>query len=332
MIINTYNGEDVIEETIYSILNQSYHDFEIIVVDDCSQDHTVGKVRKISDPRIRVFINEKNRGAAYSIQKGMVKARGDYIAKTDQDDISYRKRLEKQLIYMENHPDVFLCGCYHDLFYSYEDRRPCERVKHLRTNEYRYTLLFMYSGFIHSSFFFRRMEAERKGIRYTSFTFSEDYSFLIQAATKARIGLVRDVLVGYRMHDGQLTNRMSPFEENMKLIETFSKNMGLSRKWREIAIKGIGGRLETINEFEKYIKLFYIFAKKCNISVSDPRDKAIMIYVFRNAMKRQRQRNIIELLAYVLSGLCDWRFIFSDRGKTYVRHCLANGLRRTDIF
>ena len=92
-----YNIETFIEHTINSVLNQTYHNFELILVDDCSTDNTLEIVKGFSDDRIQLLINVENQGAGRSRNKGLSAAKGDYIAYLDADDIWHPEKLEKQI-------------------------------------------------------------------------------------------------------------------------------------------------------------------------------------------------------------------------------------------
>lgn len=96
-----YNCEKFALKTVHSVLSQSYSNVELIIVDDCSKDKTVEIIRQINDERIRLLINEKNSGAAFSRNVALKVATGDYIAFLDGDDIWLPGKLEKQVSYME---------------------------------------------------------------------------------------------------------------------------------------------------------------------------------------------------------------------------------------
>lgn len=112
IIINAYNAEKHLETTIQSIINQTYSDWELILVDDGSKDDTFRIMKRQSelDSRIRVLKNEKNLGIPRSINLGIDNARGNYIAKIDADDVADSTRLERQIKYLEENPDVDLVG------------------------------------------------------------------------------------------------------------------------------------------------------------------------------------------------------------------------------
>ncbi|EAJ7443814.1 glycosyltransferase family 2 protein, partial [Campylobacter jejuni] len=97
-----YNRQEYIVDAIESILNQTYSNFEFIIIDDCSTDNTYEIVKKYAenDKRIIVLKNEKNQGIVYALNRGFSIAKGKYIARMDDDDISLPNRLEKQVEYM----------------------------------------------------------------------------------------------------------------------------------------------------------------------------------------------------------------------------------------
>ena len=107
-----HNTEKYLSDAIESILNQTYSDFELIIVDDGSTDHSLEIIRQYekSDPRIKVIVNEVNLGISKSRNKGLAAARGEYIANMDSDDICFKDRLEKQINYFKEYPDTLVLG------------------------------------------------------------------------------------------------------------------------------------------------------------------------------------------------------------------------------
>lgn len=100
IITPTYNCNKYVRKTILSVLNQTYDNFEIIIVDDCSNDSTIEEIKRIKDERIKLFVNKKNQGAAYCRNLAISKATGDYIAFLDGDDLWIKNKLEEQLSFM----------------------------------------------------------------------------------------------------------------------------------------------------------------------------------------------------------------------------------------
>ena len=97
IIMAAYNAERTISEAIQSVVNQTYIDWELIVVDDCSQDQTKEVVRSFMDSRIRMLQNEKNSGVSYTRKKGLESANGEWIAILDSDDKWEPDKLQKQI-------------------------------------------------------------------------------------------------------------------------------------------------------------------------------------------------------------------------------------------
>ena len=104
--MSVYNGERYLREAEDSILQQTFKDFEFLIVDDGSTDTSVVTIRSYSDKRIRLIVNETNVGLAASLNIGIDCARGRYIARMDCDDISLPDRLEKQVAFLESHGDI----------------------------------------------------------------------------------------------------------------------------------------------------------------------------------------------------------------------------------
>ena len=113
LIMSVYNGEDYLAETMDSILAQSFADWELVVINDCSTDGTAQILSQYADrdQRVRVYPNEVNLRLPSSLNRAMTYAQGKYIARMDADDICLPDRLEKQYAFMEAHPDVALSSC-----------------------------------------------------------------------------------------------------------------------------------------------------------------------------------------------------------------------------
>ena len=114
VVVPANNAERYISEAIESVLNQTFEDYELIIVNDGSTDRTEDIILDYQkmDPRIIYLKNEENLRICRTLNRGLEAARGDYIARMDADDWSYPARLEKQLDYMRNNPDVVLVGSF----------------------------------------------------------------------------------------------------------------------------------------------------------------------------------------------------------------------------
>jgi glycosyltransferase involved in cell wall biosynthesis len=110
VLMAVYNGERFLRQAVESILNQTFSDFEFLIINDGSTDRTPDILLSYHDPRIRIARNNHNIGLTKSLNLGLALARGEYIARQDADDISYSERLERQISFMRKNPDVVVLG------------------------------------------------------------------------------------------------------------------------------------------------------------------------------------------------------------------------------
>jgi len=103
-----YNGGALLKLAVHSILQQSFSDWELIILDDASTDNSLEVMRSFDDARIRLVEGEINMGLSARLNMAIDMARGDYFARMDHDDIIYPQRLEKQLAYLQSHPKIDL--------------------------------------------------------------------------------------------------------------------------------------------------------------------------------------------------------------------------------
>ena len=111
VVMSVYNGERHLREAVDSILNQTFGDLEFIIVDDGSRDRTWEILQSYDDSRIVLLRNEQNIGLTKSLNRGLAATRGEYVARMDADDVSLPQRLERQVGFLDQHPEIGLVGC-----------------------------------------------------------------------------------------------------------------------------------------------------------------------------------------------------------------------------
>lgn len=109
VLLSVHNHENYVGKAIESVLSQTYQDWELIIIDDCSQDRSPDVVRQYEDERIQFYCLEENKGAILTFNELLKKATGEYIASLDSDDIWYDKKLEEQIAYLEQHEEMAAC-------------------------------------------------------------------------------------------------------------------------------------------------------------------------------------------------------------------------------
>lgn len=198
VVMPTYNREGLLPLSIESILNQTYRNFEFIIVDDGSTDGSVALIKEYQaiDPRIILIQNNRNRGIAYSRNRGHDIARGKYVMVMDSDDMSYPTRMEKQVRFLEENLDLSLVICFRDS----TDERLAFHYNGSRRNYEPLVLNGHYLG--HVEWMMRRSFFVKNNIRYSEKTVgADDYDILVSFLIKrGKIGYMDEPLVLHRTH------------------------------------------------------------------------------------------------------------------------------------
>ena len=256
VIMPVYNAEKYLDEAIQSILNQTYKDFEFIIINDGSTDKSLTIIEKHRniDERI-VLINRENRGLIASLNEGILKARGKYIARMDADDVSLPKRFEEQTRLMETeHLDI--CGC-HYFIVDQNNSYVSAKVVSCQV-DFNYMILARSVPFAHGSVMFKKSFFEVNDLKYgdTEFTKAEDYALWIQfACKKARISNVDGFLFKYRYLNESLSRQKVNYEHAIKLskkyiCENYNEILQIYYEYKL--------RIDTLNTFEKELLSYFL--------------------------------------------------------------------------
>lgn len=222
-----YNAEEFIEESIISILNQSFKDFELIIVNDGSTDNTVAIVEQIKDPRIKLVHNPENMGLQATRNRLLDLATGKYIAILDSDDIASPDRLEAQVSFLENHSEIALCGGHAEVI---DENDQFTGVKYIQPcNETLETFMLFGNPFVNSTVLFRKkVFLELKG--YRDYAPAEDFDLFVRIAAKHRVANLDKTLVKYRVHQSNVSkkeNHLQLKNEN-RILENLRSDLGLT--------------------------------------------------------------------------------------------------------
>ena len=197
-----YNAKAYVAEALESVLQQTYRDFELLVIDDGSTDDTRAIIERADDPRVSIAANDMNLGVVATLKKGLALSRGDFIARMDADDISEPDRFAKQRSYLESHPDVDIVGG--AIQYFGNIRRPHTVVFPTEHEDIRVALLF-YCPLAHPAVMFRRSLVTRNLLQYSEeFRHAEDYHLWSELLQHARAANLSDLVLRYRLHGKQV--------------------------------------------------------------------------------------------------------------------------------
>lgn len=193
--------EEYLREAIESILNQTFADFEFLILDDCPEDRREAIVKSYQDKRIKYIKNEKNLGITPSRNKLIDMSKGDYLAVFDHDDISMPTRLEKQVKYLDEHPECGVVGTkVSNIVYP--------KVSNDPTDDAEIKLALMKNCVIaHSSSMIRKSVLDKNNIRYEEkYSPAEDYALWCCLIPFTEFHNLDEVLFKYRDHDGNTSH------------------------------------------------------------------------------------------------------------------------------
>jgi glycosyltransferase involved in cell wall biosynthesis len=225
--MSVFNAEKYIEESIQSVLNQTYNNFEFIIINDGSKDNSLKIIKKFlsKDDRI-ILIDRENKGLVASLNEGILKSNGNFIARMDADDVCLPNRFEEQLNFMNNNSDVGVCGSWIELFG--DDFKT--KIWKLPCNDERLKAELLFSScFAHPSVMIRKNVLLDNDILYDeSYIHAEDFELWIRLSDITYFANINKVLLKYRMvkdsvsHKADLESK-SRFDIFQKI---FNKSLG----------------------------------------------------------------------------------------------------------
>jgi glycosyltransferase involved in cell wall biosynthesis len=247
VLMPVYNGEKYLNQAIDSILNQTYQNFEFLLINDGSTDTSRAIILNYSDARIRYLENEQNFGLIQTLNRGIAEANGSYIARMDADDVSRADRLLKQVDFLESNPSYGIVGSWCTVINT------SKKIEYHTSHASLQFALLNYCCFVHPSVMIRKSVLTENQLYFDShFVHSEDYEFWTRLLTITKAANLPDYLLAYREHEHQISSIYR--EEQMAMFSDIIRNY-LQRLDVEIP--------------ERFIQLFTI--EKLNVQHSGTR-------------------------------------------------------------
>ena len=330
VLMPVYNCRPFIEESVNSILNQTFKDFEFIIIDDCSTDGTYEYLQTLTDPRISIFRNKKNSGIAVSLNLGLEMAKGIYIARMDGDDISFPDRFAKQVTFMDEHPEIILCGG------GYQSIGSSKFIFVPKSSHEDIILYLMsYSPIAHPTVFFRTKTLTNNNIQYQpEFVPAEDYKMWTVLSKYGKLANITDIVLYYRVHKNQISSINTNIQSEIAKFVAFEYIMNFSKR-NEHTDSFCRKKINSIEDLKKYEDVEAIIKQtliekgiKANDCFFQERKKQYLIYsLIQNRYSITQAVNDMALLFKCRSTLGNM-FIFKHLIKclTYYKIAILLGV------
>lgn len=205
VLMSVYNGDQYLEDAIESILNQTFTDFEFIIVDDGSLDSSPSLLARYQqrDPRVLIHRLDRNRVLSAVLNFGINLARGEYIARMDADDISLPNRLQEQVAFMDAHPEVGVCGTWVELIGEFAG----QVWKSPKQHDAICARLIFCNNIAHPSVMLRLSVMQLYGLKYDeSIAYGQDYDLWSRALPFVKFAIIDAILLQYRLHASSITS------------------------------------------------------------------------------------------------------------------------------
>lgn len=337
VIMSVYNGESYLAEAIQSVCDQTFKDWELIIINDCSTDATAKILSEFAqkDARIKVHPNDVNLRLPRSLNKAISLSQGKYIARMDADDICLPDRLEKQYQFMEEHPDVSLSSCRfmtvkNGVYASGGSGGRCdsEAIK---------TMLLMANPILHPGVI-AKAEVMKEFNYDTSLTCTEDLELWTRmAAAGLKLQILPECLLIYRLHDKQITSTTLE-RQRTEVLKIQSKYYAallqeMDPQMQEFYIDGIYFRNKA------NIKKYLSYAKWLKSVTAANFDQTTVDYALFEVLAEYKRRGLSK--AKILRGMLFFNpfFIIKEMrrrktmAKTDIEKCItianARGLKQT---
>lgn len=316
VLMSVYNGDKYLREAIESILNQSFDDFEFIIINDASTDKSIDIIKSFNDKRILLINNEINLGLTKNLNRGIDLAKGIYIARMDVDDISHKDRFIKQIDFLKRNIDISLCGTLVSYF-GHSNYLAFSPVFH---NEIKFSMLSN-NSFAHPSVMWRKKDFESNGLRYNEeFYTAQDYELFSRVVQKLKTANISEHLLYYRTHDSQISKtKIKNQEYNARCI----KLNQLKYLYLQPSEKEIKAHLCLFDHyFEKYNDIQTLI---------DADEWMLKIYLANRKLLIYNEKLLLDFWKSKLFGsalyeydLNKWRFLISSNCVNYCNVSISN--------
>lgn len=217
ILMPVHNGEKYLREATDSILCQTFNDFVFLIIDDGSTDNSANIIKSYKDKRIVFLMNEKNIGISKTLNLGIDNSDTKYIARMDQDDISFPNRIAEQVNFMETNPNIGVCGTWMLAFNA--KNQSILKKRPIKNNAIKVAFLF-HNPIAHPTAMIRKNILDENNLRYDPlYDGLEDYDLWERISADAKMENIPKALLRYRLHETQLSRISMARQEKLDKIQ-----------------------------------------------------------------------------------------------------------------
>lgn len=275
ILLPAYNASLYLQQALDSIIEQTFNDFEVLLIDDGSSDNTSDIAREYSnrDVRIKYYKNEQNMGLIKTLNKGLMLAKGEYIVRMDSDDIMIKDRLHKQVVFMDANPECIVSGGQIRYFGDLKGRAP---KLPLHYEDLRYMALTN-CPLYHPTVIVRASSLKKLGLNYNeSYIHAEDYKLWsdIIMSTSNSVENIDDIILNYRISKDQITSKYKNVQDiiskqiRRENVDSILSSYGVNLP-KEIDYKVISVVSKLIKSEKKYSPILVLILFMLYMSIND---------------------------------------------------------------
>lgn len=250
IILPTYNRAHLIERSIRSVLEQTYSEFELIVVDDASTDDTREVIAAFGDPRIRYIALERNRGAAGARNEGVRQAQCPYIAFQDSDDVWHTDKLEKQMLAMEQAEQevaiIYSKYYYHSYNQAYDGYGPTEEIYERNKSGYIFPYLLLQNLVALPTVLAKREVFAECGMFREDWKCLEDYEWILRVAGVYQMRFLNEILLEVYATLECVSNQVGPYFKSRCALYQMYKQELVQYRLEEYVYQDITNRAKEV--------------------------------------------------------------------------------------
>ncbi len=324
VIVASYNNARFLPACLDSLLNQTFPDFEVLIVDDCSTDNSLEICQEYAnrDSRFRIITPEKNQGVTFAKHHGLKKASGNYVAVLDSDDVALPQRLEKQVEWLDSHHETVLVAGYYGVIDANDKIIKRKKKVPVDDTSIRWWLTFG-NCLIHSTVMYRKAPALACGGYDVAFIHGEDIDLMSKLLTLGKFEAIPEVMSFWRSHRSSVTKYVASEERERYYVALVNRSIQL-QTWQDVDLDVAAAVFYNTKTPAKNAAVFKAgvetmmraFDNFYHSAEKDASEKKALARCFIKHLSRLKKRN--KKQTWWSSGKNDWfealKFLLFERG------------------